>query len=120
MRRRLFESGMLCAMAVAVTLWSSSLALSAGDLPTKDAPAPPRTPQTGIDPGIRVDPGPSPDPHTAVPPKSNPDPGMAINPDAGPGARPKSGLSPEGKPLPDVRPPDGAPETRPDPKKQQQ
>ena len=119
MRRRLFEFGMHCAMAVAVTLWPSTLALSAGDPPTKDAPAPPRTPQTGIDPGIRVDPGPSPDPHTAVPPKTNPDPGMAINPDVEPGARSKSGLSPETKPLPDVHPPAGIPEMPPDPKKQQ-
>jgi len=117
--RRFFEFGMHCAMAVAVTLWPGTLALSAGDPPTKDAPAPPQTPQTGIDPGIRVDPGPSPDPHTAVPPKTNPDPGMAINPDVEPGARSKSGLSPETKPLPDVHPPAGIPEMPPDPKKQQ-
>ncbi len=56
--------------------------------PSKEAP--PRTPETGIDPGIRVNPGPSPDPRASVPPKFNPDPGMAINPDVVPGVSPKT------------------------------
>ena len=56
--------------------------------PPKEAP--PRTPETGIDPGIRVDPGPSPDPRASIPPKINPDPGMAINPDVVPGVSPKT------------------------------
>ena len=56
--------------------------------PPKEAP--PRTPETGIDPGIRVDPGPSPDPRGSIPPKINPDPGMAINPDVAPGVSPKT------------------------------
>jgi hypothetical protein len=56
--------------------------------PPKEAP--PRTPETGIDPGIRVDPGPSPDPRASIPPKFNPDPGMAINPDVVPGGPPKT------------------------------
>jgi hypothetical protein len=71
--------------------------------PPKEAP--PRTPETGIDPGIRVDPGPSPDPRASIPPKFNPDPGMAINPDAVPGVSPKTDVpaapnrpSPQGKP----------------------
>ena len=59
--------------------------------PPKEAP--PRTPQTGIDPGIRVDPGPSPDPRASIPPKVNPDPAMAINPDVVPGVSPKPGAS---------------------------
>src|SRR5438093_13506148 len=54
---------------------------------------PPRTRQTGIDPGIRVDPGPSPDPRASIPPKVNPDPAMAINPDVVPGVSPKPGAS---------------------------
>ena len=71
--------------------------------PPKEAP--PRTPETGIDPGIRVDPGPSPDPRASVPPKINPDPGMAINPDVTPGARPKVGSSEPGqKPDQDKQP----------------
>ena len=110
MRLRL-SNGMLYALALAGALWTSPLALSAD---TKAAP--PRTPQTGIDPGIRVDPGPSPDPHTAVAPKSNPDPGMVINPDV---VRPKFSLPPEAKPPPNVTPPDRTPETRPDTEKQQ-
>lgn len=117
MRPRHFKFGMLCAMAVSGLLWASTPALSAGDAPGKDAPAPPRTPQTGIDPGIQVDPGPTPDPHTAVPPKSNPDPGMAINPDVQPGARPKPGM-PSERIAPPSTQPDTAPE-KPDPKKQQ-
>ena len=119
MTSRPCKYGVLCAMIIVSALALSTLALSAGDPGSKDSPAPPRTPQTGVDPGIQVDPGPSPDPRTAVPPKTNPDPGMAINPDVEPGARPKSGLSPETKPLPDVHPPAGIPEMPPDPKKQQ-
>src|SRR5438093_12767500 len=59
--------------------------------PPKEAP--PRTPETGIDPGIRVDPGPSPDPRASIPPKVNSDPAMAINPDVVPGVSPKPGAS---------------------------
>ena len=107
----------LATFCAGIAVLSSTLASAAADSSPKDMPAPPRTPQTGIDPGIQVHPGPTPDPHTALPPQSNPDPGMAIDPD---GARPKSGLSPEAKPPPDVRPPDRTPETRPDTQKQPQ
>jgi hypothetical protein len=95
---------------------SGTLAFAAAESDPKALPAPPRTPQTGIDPGIQVHPGPTPDPHTAVPPKSNPDPGMAIDPDA---ALRKNELSPGAIPPADVRPPDRMPETRPDTPKQQ-
>src|SRR5438093_11944327 len=69
--------------------------------PPKEAP--PRTPETGIDPWIRVDPGPSPDPRASVPPKINPDPGMAINPDVVPGVSPKPGTPSDlnNSPVPD-------------------
>jgi hypothetical protein len=66
-----------------------SLALGA-EPATPPKEAPPRTPETGIDPGIQVDPGPSPDPRASIPPKINPDPGMAINPDVVPGVSPKT------------------------------
>jgi len=70
--------------------------------PPKEAP--PRTPETGIDPGIRVDPGPSPDPHASVPPKINPDPAMAINPDVVPGVPPKPAPSdPNSSRVPEKR-----------------
>ena len=74
-------------------------------------PAPPRTPETGIDPGIQVHPGPSPDPHTAVPPKNNPDPGMAINPDVSPNAPSNA------RRLPPPDPNSNAPERDTQPKK---
>src|SRR5437660_10943222 len=46
--------------------------------------APPRLPESRIDPGIQVDPGPTRDPRSIVPPAKNPDPDMAINPETAP------------------------------------
>src|SRR5438874_1921671 len=63
--------------------------------------APPRTPETGIDPGIRVDPGPSPDPRASIPPKVNPDPGMAINPDVGIPPKPGAPADPNSPSVPE-------------------
>jgi hypothetical protein len=93
-----------------LSLLQGSAVIVKAESPTsaEKLPAPPRTPETGIDPGIQVNPGPSPDPHTAVPPKNNPDPGMAINPDVSPNAR--------RLPVPDsnTRPPDTQPKREPD------
>jgi hypothetical protein len=63
-------------------LW---LGLLAGGIPAitlaADPAIPPREARPdSIDPGIRVDPGPSPDPRAVVPPKENPDPEMAVKP----------------------------------------
>jgi hypothetical protein len=79
----------LLAIVAAVGLLQGTTVVVAAEA-TRSAeklPAPPRTPETGVDPGIQVHPGPTPDPHTAVPPKNNPDPEMAINPDVIPDGR---------------------------------
>src|SRR5438067_5407589 len=48
---------------------------------------PSKMPESRIDPGIQVDPGPTRDPRAIVPPAKNPDPGMAINPETAPPSR---------------------------------
>ena len=68
----------------------------AAELPAP-APAPPRTPETGIDPGIQVNPGPSPDDKAVVPPKTNPDPEMAIDPNTVRGSEGRLSKPPTGK-----------------------
>jgi hypothetical protein len=98
--------GFLQAPAIVVAAEPSTIA--------EKLPAPPRTPETGIDPGIQVHPGPSPDPHTAVPPKHNPDPGMAINPDVTPGGPPNARRLPPPDPNSGAREPDTQPKKRPD------
>jgi len=104
MRRLLAIVAALGILQVTTVIVGAEATTSADKLP-----APPRTPETGIDPGIQVHPGPSPDPRSAVAPKHNPDPGMAINPDLTP-QDPSSarGLGPSG-PKPHTRPLDTPP-----------
>ena len=104
---------LLAAVAVVGCFQAASVVLAAEAPPsTEKLPAPPRTPETGIDPGIQVHPGPSPDPHTAVPPKHNPDPEMAINPEAIPNDPTKTRRLPPSSPS--TRPPDAQPKKRTD------
>jgi hypothetical protein len=89
------------------------VAQAASPIPAEKLPAPPRTPETGVDPGIQAHPGPSPDPHTAVPPKINPDPEMAIHPDSVPGS-PNRRRSPDSNVDPNSRPPAAGSDKRSD------
>jgi hypothetical protein len=88
----------------------------AAELPPP-APAPPRTPETGIDPGIQVNPGPSPDDKAVVPPKTNPDPEMAIDPNTVRGTEGRLSKPPTEKKTepssPQPKPPLGKEEPKP-------
>src|SRR5437016_14592765 len=81
---------LLLAIILLLSVFAGVPMVAGAESPTPPKEAPPRTPETGIDPGIRVDPGPSPDPRATIPPKVNPDPAMAINPDVGRGIPLKS------------------------------
>src|SRR2546421_11669659 len=85
------EMPLLLGIILLLSAFAGVPMVAGAESPTPPKEAPPRTPETGIDPGIRVDPGPSPDPRASIPPKVNPDPGMAINPDVVPGVSPKTG-----------------------------
>ena len=107
--------GRLLAIVAAISFLQAGVVI-ATEPPTsaEKRPAPPRTPETGIDPGIQVHPGPSPDPHTAIPPKHNPDPEMAINPDAIPSDPTKTRRLAPSSPNPSTRPPEAQPKKRTD------
>ena len=74
-------------VVMALAVLGLSLGEGLGAEPGMPGQEPPKMPESRIDPGIQVDPGPTRDPRAIVPPAKNPDPNMAINPEAAPPSR---------------------------------